>query len=663
MSALAPVEATHYAQIRGAKPQRWILASNIATLGAGVAGVALGVDGLVGRGFALAVSGVVPPFGLALRTTELGSFFEILVAVVATCVAIYNFGYAKSGHLSAISLAIFPVFVATLETIPMTASIPSFLFFWELMAFESICLVLDRYQRERAQHAALLYAAVTQLGFFSILGFFALVASKSHGLNFGSLQYAVASLSPGQRNLAFVLALVGFGSKAGLVPLHAWLPKAHPEAPAPASALMSTAMVSLGIFGLIKFVAVLMPGGPTWWGMVLLGIGAVSSIYGVIESSVSSDLKVLLAYSTTENMGLATLALGTQLVMTSTHHQDLAWAAAIASVFILGSHAMFKGLAFLAAGAVGLNTGTTDLNDLGGLTRRMRFTSGAFGLAALSASGLPLGSAFIGEWILLQSLIHLGPAKGVVALAAPLTIGAIALTSGIGLLTMVKAFGIGFLGKARSDLGEVLEERVGPMQLAMGLLVLSNLAIALVPALFSSIVKRIAWAAPLHAQVGSGHVQLGQLTVHGLTGSIFPLASAALFALAVLASAAVIHLRRRSRPSDATVELWACGARDLNSAMQYNASSFAEPLERVFADVIRPKRDVEIISFEESRLLISRVELRSTPHDSIESALYPRVWAVATYGGRLARLAHNGSLNRYLAFGAAGLLIVLAVLH
>ncbi len=663
MNALTQGDVTTRPLSGGAKSQRWIVASNIATLGAGVAGVVLGLEGLVGHGFAFLASGVVPPFGLSIRTTDLGSFFVILISLVATCVALYNFGYAKSGHLSAISLAIFPIFVATLEIIPLTASIPSFLFFWELMAIESICLVLDHYQRERAQHAALLYAAVTQLGFFSILGFFALVASRSHGLNFLTLQNAVASLSPGQRNLAFVLALVGFGSKAGLVPLHAWLPKAHPEAPAPASALMSTAMVSLGIFGLIKFVVVLMAGGPTWWGMLLLGIGAISSIYGVIESSVSSDLKVLLAYSTTENMGLATLALGTSLVMTSTHHPNLAWAAAVATVFILGSHAMFKGLAFLAAGTVGLETGTTDLNALGGLTRRMRFTSGAFGIAALSASGLPLGAAFIGEWILLQSLIHLGPANGLVALAAPLTIGAIALTSGIGLLTMVKAFGIGFLGKARSDLGEGLEERFGVMQFAMSLLVVANLAIALLPTAFGSVVKRVAWATPLHSLHGSGQGQLGQLTVYGLTGSIFPLASAVLFTLAVLATATVIKLRKRSRPSDADVDLWACGARDLNSAMQYNASSFAEPLERVFADVIRPKRDVEIITFEESRLLISRVELRSTPHDSIESALYLRVWAIASYGGRLARLAHNGSLNRYLAFGAAGLLVVLAVLH
>ncbi len=321
-----------------------VIASNFASMAAALAGLAAGIDGLWSRGLAFTAPGIIPPFGLAFHSSELGSFFTMLVAVVSLCVAIYNFGYAKSGRLSPVSLVIFPLFIATLEVIPLANAIPSFLFFWELMALESLALVLDHHQRVSAQRAALLYAIVTQFGFFSILAALALIGSHSHGLGFSSLRAGAAALTPSERTLAFLLALVGFGSKAGLVPLHAWLPKAHPEAPAPASALMSTAMVSLGIYGLIKFGLIVLAGGPAWWGLLLLGIGAVSSVYGVIESSVSSDLKVLLAYSTTENMGLVAMAAGTDLVMAATHHIELAFAATLAMVFLLGSHAVFKGL-------------------------------------------------------------------------------------------------------------------------------------------------------------------------------------------------------------------------------------------------------------------------------------------------------------------------------
>ena len=650
-------------------------AENISSLALAIGGMIIGILGLLGHDIVAEIPWISPPFGISIHTDYLGSFFTLLISIVAGCVAIFNFGYTKRGQLSRTSRAVFPIFIATLEVIPMANSVPTFLLFWELMALESLVLVLDHHQHKSAQRAALHYAILTQLGFFAILGFFVLVLSQSHGLGYGAahgathglgfdaLRGAAEHLSIESRDFAFVLALVGFGSKAGLVPLHAWLPKAHPEAPAPASALMSTAMVTLGIYGLVRFVIVFFHGAPVWWALTLLGIGALSSVYGVIQSSSANDLKVLLAYSTTENMGLIVMALGTELLMASDHHNSLATDAALAMFFLVGSHALFKALGFLATGVISLETGTTDLNKLGGLTKVLPITSMAFVIWGVAASGLPMGSAFIGEWILLQSLIHLGPTVGVGALAAPLAMGAIALTTGVGLLTVVKAVGMGILGKSKSASASLSNERFGTMQAGLVLLAAITLALGLLPGLIVFVGSHAVNAVIGHSSGVVANASAEQIGLYHLIGNLFPIASLLILAVIAGFSYLAIKLSDHKRPKTSKVDRWTCGARNLSSAMPYNASSFAEPLERVFSDVLRPRRDVAIETFEASRLIIARVELRKAVHDSIESALYPPVLALVDSSARIMRAIHNGSLNRYLAIGALGLVIVLVVVH
>ncbi|MGA9492096.1 MAG: proton-conducting transporter membrane subunit, partial [Mycobacterium sp.] len=438
--------------------------AGILTSALGVAGVAVGLAGMLGSPRSVQIGWLVPLTGVALQLDPLGGFFIALTGAVTVPVGVYAIGYARREHLGAVPLSVLPLFVAAMMLVPAAASVSTFLLAWELMAGASLILVAAQHTRPAVRDAAVFYAVMTQLGFVAIL--LGLMVLSAAG---GADRFADLSAIPaGARTAVFVLTLAGFGSKAGLLPLHAWLPRAHPEAPSPVSALMCAAMVNLGIYGIIRIDLQLLGPGPRWWGVTLLVIGAVSAVYGVLQASVATDLKRLLAYSTVENMGLIAVALGAATLLAATGATSAASVAMAAALLHLVGHAAFKCLGFLAAGSVLAATGLRDLDRLGGLARRMPATTILFGVAALGASGLPLGAGFVGEWLLVQSLIHAAPHPStVVALAMPLVLGAVALTTGLGVATMVKAFGIGFLARPRSDAGAAAREAPASMLAGM----------------------------------------------------------------------------------------------------------------------------------------------------------------------------------------------------
>ena len=249
---------------------------------------------------------LLPLSGVQLRLDPLGGFFMALTGAVAVAVGVYSIGYARRGHLGRVPLSVLPMFVAAMLLVPAAASVTTFLLAWELMAVASLVLVLAEHTRAQVRSAALVYAVMTQLGFVAILVGLMVLSAAGGADRFADLHRYRRAPAP----RCSCLTLVGFGSKAGLVPLHAWLPRAHPEAPSPVSALMSAAMVNLGIYGICRVDLQLLGPGPRWWGLTLMVVGAVSALYGVVQASVATDLKRLLAYSTTENLGLITLALG-----------------------------------------------------------------------------------------------------------------------------------------------------------------------------------------------------------------------------------------------------------------------------------------------------------------------------------------------------------------
>ncbi|GAA4295898.1 oxidoreductase [Mycobacterium paraffinicum] len=623
----------------------------------GGAGVWAGGLGMFGSVHAVRIGWLLPLAGVELRLDPLGGFFMAITGAVAVVVGLYTIGYARRERLGPVTLAILPAFVAAMLLVPAAGSVTTFLLVWELMAVASLLLVLTDHTRPMVRSAGLVYAVMTQLGFVAILvGLLALSAAG------GADRFADLHRIPqGSCTAVFLLTLAGFGSKAGLVPLHAWLPRAHPEAPSPVSALMSAAMVNLGVYGICRVDLQLLGPGPRWWGLTLMVVGGVSALYGVVQASVATDLKRLLAYSTTENLGLITLALGAATLFAAAGANGPATIAAAAAMLHLVAHAAFKSLGFLAAGSVLAATGLRDLDRLGGLARRMPVTTSLFGVAALGASGLPLGAGFVSEWLLVQSLIHTAREhSAVLALTTPLAVGAVALTTGLGVAAMVKAFGIGFLARPRSEQAAQAREAPHTMLAGMAIAAAACLLLAVAPAVVAPALRQAVAALPAsRAMEFSG---LGAMVrLPGVQGSIAPGAIAAGVVVATLTAAALARWRRRRRPVPATLPLWACGADDLTARMQYTATSFAEPLQRIFDDVLRPDTDIEITHSVESRYLADKIIYRTRIADAIEERCYaPVIRAVGAAAG-LVRRAHTGSVHLYLAYGALGVLIVLVV--
>lgn len=634
------------------------IAAGVIASALGAFGVAAGVAGVFGPARSLSIGWLLPLSGVYLRLDRLGGFFAAVTGAVAIPVGIYLVGYARREHLGRLPVWLVPVFVAAMLLVPMAGSVTTFLWGWESMAIASLVLVFTEHHRSAARSAAVFYAVMTQLGFVAILVGL-LVASAAAG---GANRFdAITGVPQGTRAVVFVLTVAGFGSKAGLVPVHAWLPRAHPEAPSPVSALMSAAMVNLGVYGIVRFDLQLLGPGPRWWGLTLLVVGGVTAVYGVLQASVASDLKRLLAFSTTENMGLITLALGAATLLADTGAGAAASVAMAAAMLHLIAHAAFKSLGFLCAGSVLAATGLRDLDRLGGLATRMPGTTTLFGVAALGASGLPLGAGFVSEWLLVQSLIHTGTHRDpVVALAAPLAVGAVALTAGLGVAAMVKAFGIGFLARPRS--AEADNAREAPLSMLAGMAVCAGACavLAVVPMVLGPVLRRV--LAELPASRGREFTGLGwTVRLPGLDGSVAPGIIAVCLSIAVVVVVGVVGVRAGRRARTEVLPLWACGADQPTARMQYTATSFAEPLQRVFDDVLRPDTDIEITPLAESRYLVEKVAYRARITDTVEDRLYrPVVRAVRTAALAMAR-AHTGSVHLYLAYGALGVLVILVV--
>lgn len=628
--------------------------SGTATAGIGAAGIGIGVAGVFGDLPPIRLDWLVPLLGVQLRVDALGGFFMALTGAVAVAAGLYWIGYARHERYGVVPLLTLPLFVASLLTVPAAGSVTTFLLAWELMALTSLVLVLTDQQRIEVRSAALIYAVMTQLGFVSLL--LGLVVLAAHaGDDFGGM----GALPDRVRHTVFVLTLIGFGSKAGLLPLHAWLPRAHPEAPSPVSALLSAAMVNLGVYGIIRVDLQLLGPGPRWWGLTLLIAGGASALYGVLQASVATDLKRLLAYSTTENIGLITLALGAAALLSGAGSRDAAAVAAVAALLHLLAHSAFKSLGFLSAGSVLAATGLRDLDRLGGLGRRMPGTTALFGVAALGAAGLPLGAGFVSEWLLIQSLMHAGADHDVtITLVTPLAVGAIALTAGLGVAAMVKAFGIGFLARPRSEAAAAAREAPTTMLAGMTLAALACLVLAVAPGTVGPLLHRVLDTLP----VSGPAPELGiYLRLPGLDASMSPALLAASLAAAVVVVLVGSRWRARQRPSSATVPLWACGADELSPRMQYTATSFAQPLQQVFDDVLHTDTAVEVTRQAPSSYYVERIAYRARVADVVEDRWYTPLLTGVAAAAQLVRRAHTGSVHLYLAYGAVGVLIAMLV--
>ncbi len=637
---------------------------------AGLAPAAAAASGLVfavpvilsGKPVSFEIPAALELLAFSFRLDPLGAFFLIVIGVGAIPASIYAIGYTRlrgEEHPNRVLECMLNLFLLTMSLVVMACNVVTFLICWEAMSLTSYLLIISEDQSRDTLSAGNWYAGMAHAGFALIAASLLLAAVGTQNMSFAEIRGL--GLTPGLKDAVFLLALLGFGSKAGLVPLHVWLPRAHPAAPSHVSAIMSGVMVKLGIYGLIRVSLDLLGGGPPWWGGIVLSIGVVSALLGVLYALMQHDLKRLLAYHTVENVGIISMGVGLALIFRSHGLAALAALALTAALFHTLNHAGFKGLLFLGAGSVLHATGTRDIEKMGGLIRGMPVTAACFLVGAAAISGLPPLNGFASEWMLFQSLLA-GiwiPHSFATAMLA-LTTGMLALTAGLAAACFVKAFGIPFLAIPRSDQAKNALEVPGTMRFGMLFLAALCVLLGILPSL---VVPFLARAAGGMGGIDASGVAF-RLTLPIEFGSqssqISPLVLALLLTGVIIAIPLLLRLLR-VQGGIRRAESWGCGRIVQTARMEYTGTAFAEPLRRVFSDLYRPTRDITVDVLPESRYFVQSIQYRSQVRSWFDEFLFmPLDRAVQRLGGT-SRWLQSGSVHWYIAYIFLALVILLLV--
>ncbi|HZF29471.1 MAG TPA: hydrogenase 4 subunit B [Gammaproteobacteria bacterium] len=596
----------------------------------------------------------LPDLPFHLRLDALSGVFLILLGAASVGTSVFGAGYFRTGEGTAPGLLClqYHVFLASMGGVLLADDAYAFMVAWETMALASYFLVTTQHRIPEIRRAGFLYLLIAHVGAISILLSFGVLQGGRWEFTFDAMR--AATLSPGAAAAAFLFALCGFGAKAGLVPLHVWLPEAHPAAPSPVSALMSGVMLKTAVYGMLRVSFDLLGPPAWWWGLVALGVGLFTAFYGVVFAAVQTDMKRLLAYSSIENIGIVFAGLGLALVFTNAGMNALAALALVALLYHCINHALMKSLLFLGTGSVLHATGERNLGKLGGLIRRMPWVAWLTLVGALAISGLPPLNGFVSEWLLLQSFLLTDEIpRPFVNMLLPLGAAVIALAAALAAYVMVKFYGVIFLGVHRESSLERAHdcgilERIGLGWLAVGCVLLGLLPVQVlgvlnaVPALLigaglpqsSSRWWLLAPATPTRASYGP---------------IVFFLVVLAVVVVTVLAVRWFYHRRiRRSAP-------WDCGFGLLTPRMQDTAEGFGQPIRHVFDGFFRVDRELPT-PFDRAP------KYRVTVTDHIWRWLYdPLAGTVQTAANAVAWL-QQGRVATYLLYSFVTLLVLLAVM-
>jgi hydrogenase-4 component B len=623
--------------------------------GIGLLAAAAGGAGVLGAAWTLRVPWLLPLDGLELALDPLGGFFLGVIGVVTLAASTYAIGYAGGDRRGVLA---YNAFVVSMSVVPLAANAVTFLVAWELMSLTSYALVLHDRQAPATVRAAWVYAVMAHAGVACLLAGMLLLGAWTGSLRFAD--WHAANLAPAARNTAFALLALGFAGKAGVIPLHVWLPLAHPAAPSPVSALMSGVMIKLGIYGLLRTSLDWLGGGPAWWGVVILLAGAASALIGVLYALVDADLKRLLAFCSIENVGIILVGLGAGLLFAAAELPALALLGFVAALYHTLNHAVFKGLLFLGAGAVVHGAGTRNMEALGGLIKRMPWTAAACLVGSLAIAGLPPLNGFVSEWLTFQALLQTPRIpRAELNLVFAVGIAGLALTAGLSMACFVKAFGISFLALPRSEAAARAHE-VGPaMRLGMAMLGLACVALGLGPSLVVPALARVA-AALIEIPAPPAPSESLALSVSGDFATLStPAVAAALVAglLGLAAGLALLGVGRGRR----IYETWGCGRSLQTARMEYTATAFANPFTRVFDFFYRPVKQLDIDFHPESRFFVQRIAYENPTQSVFEEWLYRPVLAAVRRGTRRLRAIQSGSANLYLIYILAALLLMLVL--
>jgi hydrogenase-4 component B len=601
--------------------------------------------------------------GIVIDLDHLGAIFLALIASIGLLAAIYGVSYtAEYEHRRSLRVfgLMFNGFLLGMSLVACAGNVFTFVLSWELMAITSYFLVMTESEDSETRHAGLWYAAMTHLALVLLLPMFFVLAPAADATTFADLRQGAAALPSAARNVVFLMALAGFGSKAGIIPLHVWLPRAHPAAPSHISALMSGVMIKLGIYGFLRVTVDLLGGGPAWWGGLVLIAGSLSALGGVLYALADNDLKRLLAYSSVENVGVIFLGIGAGLVLQSYGLRELALAGFGAALLHTVNHACFKALLFFGAGNVVHRVRTRNMEQMGGLVKGMPYTSALFLVGAAAAAALPPLNGFASEWMVFQALLsgaRIPPPGG--AIGTPFAVGVLALTSGLAAACFVKAFGISFLAMPRSEAAARAREAHWSAWSVMGLLAAASVVLGVMaPSALSSLQTILATTLPTGAAATAGAPSRLWLTAPGGVAQVSPSLIALLLVAVIVVAVALTRARGLAvRYSDT----WSCGRIRQTARMEYTSAAFAEPLRRIFSELYRPTEDLSVSAHPESRYFVRSITYTSEVIPWFETALYdPMTRAVRAAGVRTRRL-QAGSVHLYLLYVAAALMISLGV--
>ena len=596
----------------------------------------------------------LPDLPMHVRLDALASFFLVLLGTTSAGISIFAAGYFRRGEGTAPGLMClqYHLFLASMGFVLLADDAYAFMVAWETMAVSSYFLVTTQHKLPEIRRAGFLYLLIAHVGALAILLTFGVMQGGSWQFTFDAMRSA--HLTPTWAAVAFLLALFGFGAKAGLVPLHVWLPEAHPAAPSPVSALMSGAMLKMAVYGMLRVTFDLLGNPEWWWGVVLLAVGLFSALYGVAFAAVQTDMKRLLAWSSIENLGIVFGAVGLGIVFRGVGMNSLAALALIAALYHSLNHAFMKSLLFLGTGAVLHSTGERNLGRLGGLIHRMPWVAWLTLVGALAMAGLPPLNGFVSEWLLLQAFLfaHEVP-RSFVNMILPLGAALVALSAALAAYVMVKFFGVIFLGQPREptlararDAGVL--ERIGLVGLALGCLFLG-----LLPTYVIDILRTVV-AQFSHTSLPSTDAPWWLLMP--LTGRQASYSAPVLLvALAgsVVVTALLVRLFYHHRVRRAAA--WDCGFGRSNARMQDTAEGFGQPIRHIFGALFAVRRELPT-AFDPApryRVIVS---------DRIWQWLYVPLGAVVQRTADTFAWVQQGRISTYLTYSFTTLVLLLALM-
>ena len=598
----------------------------------------------------------IPWLGAHFRIDALSAFFLVVVNLGGVGASLYAIGYGRHEHEPQRILPFYPAFLAAMNLVLLADDAFSFLFAWETMSLASWALVMTHHREPGTIQAGYVYIVMASVGTMALLLCFGLLAGPAGGYGFADIR--AHPLAPPLAAAVLGLALFGAGSKAGIVPLHAWLPLAHPAAPSHVSALMSGVMTKVAVYAFIRIVFDLVGTASWWWATVILVFGGATAVLGILYALMQEDLKRVLAYSTIENVGLVFVGLGLALAFRVNAMPGAAALALTAALFHVLNHSVFKSLLFFGSGAVLTATGTRRMDGLGGLIHRMPKTAFAMLAGSVAIAALPPLNGFVSEWLTFQAVL-LSPdlPQWDLKIAVPAVGAMLALAAALAAACFVRLYGTSFLGRPRSSAAagahEVDRWSLGVMFTLAGLcLALGVLPGFVIDALSPVTAAMVGGRMPPQAAIpwlSIVPVAASRSSYNGLLVFLFIAASAGIAALAIHRLASD---RLRRGPA------WDCGFPDPSPATQYTAASFSQPLRRVFAVVFRARERVDMPAPGDMRPAVFALEL----HDRVWDGLYqPVARGVGRIADRLNRFQFL-TIRRYLTLVFAALVTLLLVL-